>query len=150
MLAISQLSLPKICQQVTRRPTLPSSAYPVPENTAVAVPYRTRALGLRRTQTQAPLNNTDVQTVIDNLVIGQSTYYKLLWEKLPGAPTRRSPGPRSSRSRAEIYSQTAREEFRLGPASSVQKALSIPRLSGRSRPLSWELLFPRPIAPVLD
>jgi hypothetical protein len=31
------------------------------------------------------LNHADVEGVIDNLVIGQSTYYELLWEQLPAA-----------------------------------------------------------------
>ena len=68
------------------------------------------------------LNDTDVKTVIDKLVIGQSTYYELLWEQLP-ARQRAALQALAHRGAAEIYSQTVREEFRLGPASSVQKAL---------------------------
>jgi hypothetical protein len=68
------------------------------------------------------LNNADVQTVIDKLVIGQSTYYELLWEQLP-ARQRAALQALAHRGAAEIYSQTVREEFRLGAASTVQKAL---------------------------
>ena len=68
------------------------------------------------------LTADDVNTVINKLVSAQSTYYELLWEQL-------SPRQRATlqalayRGAAELYSQTVREEFRLGPASSVQKAL---------------------------
>ena len=64
----------------------------------------------------------DVKTVINKLVIGQSTYYELLWERLP-ARQRATLQALAHRRAAEIYSQAVREEFRLGPASSVQKAL---------------------------
>jgi uncharacterized protein len=64
----------------------------------------------------------DVKTVTDRLVIGQSTYYELLWEQLP-ARQRATLQALAHRGPSEIYSQTVREEFRLGPASSVQKAL---------------------------
>jgi hypothetical protein len=67
-------------------------------------------------------NDTDVNTVIDKLVIGQSTYYGLLWEQLP-ARQRAALQALTHRGAAELYSQAVREEFRLGPASSVQKAL---------------------------
>ena len=68
------------------------------------------------------LTTADVRTVMDKLVIGQSTYYELLWEQLP-ARQRATLQALAHRGAAEIYSQTVREEFRLGPASSVQKAL---------------------------
>ena len=68
------------------------------------------------------LHAEDVRTVIDKLVLGQSTYYELLWEQLP-ARQRATLQALAHRGPAEIYSQTVREEFRLGPASSVQKAL---------------------------
>jgi len=68
------------------------------------------------------LTSSHVRTVIDKLVSGQSTYYELLWEQLP--PRQRATlQALAHRGALEIYSQTVREEFRLGPASSVQKAL---------------------------
>jgi uncharacterized protein len=74
-------------------------------------------LGEKRT-----LSVDDVKTVINKLVNGQSTYYELLWEQLP-ARQRAALQALAHRGAAEIYSQAVREEFRLGPASSVQKAL---------------------------
>jgi hypothetical protein len=68
------------------------------------------------------LNASDVKIVIDRLVIGQSTYYELLWEQLP-ARQRATLQALAHRGPSEIYAQAVREEFRLGPASSVQKAL---------------------------
>ena len=68
------------------------------------------------------LNTPDVRKVIDKLVIGQSTYYELLWEQLP-ARQRATLQALAHRGASEIYSQAVRGEFRLGPASSVQKAL---------------------------
>lgn len=68
------------------------------------------------------LERVDVEFVTEYLVAGQSTWYELLWEQ-------RSAGQRAvlqalaERGSAELYSQTVRNEFRLGPASSVQKAL---------------------------
>jgi hypothetical protein len=68
------------------------------------------------------LDVSDVDAVTDSLVAGQSTYYELLWEQL-------APGQRAvlqaiaARGARDIYSQAVRTEFRLGPASSVQKAL---------------------------
>jgi uncharacterized protein len=74
-------------------------------------------LGDKRT-----LTVDDVKTVINKLVNGQSTYYELLWEQLP--PRQRAAlQALAHRGAAEIYSQAVREQFRLGPASSVQKAL---------------------------
>jgi hypothetical protein len=68
------------------------------------------------------LSTPDVKRVINKLVIGQSTYYELLWEQLP-ARQRATLQALAHRGASEIYSQAVRGEFRLGPASSVQKAL---------------------------
>ena len=68
------------------------------------------------------LDASDVKAVIDSLVTAQSTYYELLWEQL-SARQRATLQALGQRGAAEIYSQGVREEFRLGPASSVQKAL---------------------------
>jgi hypothetical protein len=68
------------------------------------------------------LDVSDVQSVIESLVTSQSTYYELLWEQL-SARQRAALQAIAYRGASEIYSQGVREEFRLGPASSVQKAL---------------------------
>jgi hypothetical protein len=68
------------------------------------------------------LDSSDVNAVIETLVTSQSTYYELLWEQL-SARQRAALQAIAYRGAAEIYSQGVREEFRLGPASSVQKAL---------------------------
>jgi hypothetical protein len=68
------------------------------------------------------LDVSDVKTVIDGLVTSQSTYYELLWEQL-SARQRAALQAIAYRGASEIYSQGVREEFRLGPASSVQRAL---------------------------
>ena len=71
---------------------------------------------------QRQLDSSDVNSVTDNLVAGQSTYYELLWEQL-AARQRATLQALAERGPGEIYSQAVRGEFRLGPASSVQKAL---------------------------
>ena len=68
------------------------------------------------------LGEADVKSVIEGLVTSQSTYYELLWEQL-SARQRAALQAIAYRGASEIYSQGVREEFRLGPASSVQKAL---------------------------
>lgn len=68
------------------------------------------------------LTQSDVQAVIAALVTGQSTYYELLWQQL-SARQQAALQAMAHRGAAAIYSQIVREEFRLGPASSVQKAL---------------------------
>jgi len=68
------------------------------------------------------LGVAEVSAVTAALVAGQSTYYELLWEQLP-ARQRATLQALATRGPAELYSQRVREEFRLGPASSVQKAL---------------------------
>jgi len=68
------------------------------------------------------LDVSDVKSVIESLVTSQSTYYELLWEQL-SARQRAALQAIAYRGASEMYSQAVREEFRLGPASSVQKAL---------------------------
>jgi len=68
------------------------------------------------------LGAADVQTLTDTLVSGQSTFYELLWEQV-SQRQRATLQALATRGPAEIYSQAVREEFRLGPASTVQKAL---------------------------
>ncbi|HEY4900914.1 MAG TPA: hypothetical protein VIH91_08870, partial [Terriglobales bacterium] len=72
-------------------------------------------------QKKSQLTAADVNSVIGTLVSGQSTYFELLWEQL--APRQRAAlQALAARGPADMYSQTLREEFRLGPASTVQKA----------------------------
>ncbi len=72
-------------------------------------------------QNKKRLNAADIEAVVNALVSGQSTYYELLWEQL--APRQRAAlQALAARGPADMYSQTLREEFRLGPASTVQKA----------------------------
>ena len=73
-------------------------------------------------QKKPRLTVAEVDSVIGALVSGQSTYYELLWEQL-AARQRAALQAMAARGPSEIYSQAVREEFRLGPASTVQKAL---------------------------
>jgi len=68
------------------------------------------------------LGAADVHAVTGALVGGQSTYYELLWEQV-SQRQRATLQALATRGPSEIYSQAVREEFRLGPASTVQKAL---------------------------
>ena len=68
------------------------------------------------------LDVSDVNSVLASLVSNQSTYYELLWEQL-SARQRAALQALAWRDAPEIYSQSVRDEFRLGPASTVQKAL---------------------------
>ena len=68
------------------------------------------------------LDASDVNSVADSLVAGQSTYYELLWEQL-SAGQRAALQALAQRGPSKIYAQAVRSEFRLGPASTVQKAL---------------------------
>lgn len=65
---------------------------------------------------------SDVTLVIESLVTSQSTYYEADWERLL-ARQRATLQAVAYRGATEIYSQTVREEFRMGAASTVQKAL---------------------------
>ena len=68
------------------------------------------------------LDASDVNSVTDSLVAGHSTFYELLWEQL-SARQRATLQALAQRGPSDIFSQTVRSEFRLGPASTVQKAL---------------------------
>ena len=71
---------------------------------------------------KAELGVEDVKAVIQSLVTAQSTYYELLWEQL-AAKQRAVLQAMAARGANNIYSQAVREEFRLGAASTVQKAI---------------------------
>ncbi len=96
-------------------------------NAADLIPYDVQRIAhelwdYAELQNKKQLNTADVEAVVDALVSGQSTYYELLWEQL--APRQRAALQALAASgAAAIYSQVVREEFRLGPASTVQKAL---------------------------
>ena len=68
------------------------------------------------------LDASDVNAVTDSLVAGQSTYFELLWEQL-SAGQRATLQALAERGPSDVYSQAVRSDFRLGPASSVQRAL---------------------------
>ncbi len=68
------------------------------------------------------LSAEDVNLVRDSLIASQSTYYELLWEQLSVAQ-RAVLQAVAERGASEIYSQAVRSEFRLGAASTVQRAL---------------------------
>jgi hypothetical protein len=68
------------------------------------------------------LSASDVRAVTNSLIAGQSTYYEILWEQLSVAQ-RAALQAVAERGPAEIYSQAVRSEFRLGAASTVQRAL---------------------------
>ena len=64
----------------------------------------------------------DVHAVIEKLIAGQSTWYEVLWEQL-SAGQRAALQALAERGSSDLYGQAVREEFRLGPASTVQRAL---------------------------
>lgn len=64
----------------------------------------------------------DVRSVTESLVDGQSTYYELLWQQL-SAGQRAALQAIAARGVPDLYSERVRSEFRLGPASSVQRAV---------------------------
>jgi len=68
------------------------------------------------------LGASDVRWVAEDLVAGQSTYYEQLWQQLSAAQRAvlQALGQLGS---SQIYSQSVRTEFRLGPASTVQRAI---------------------------
>jgi len=68
------------------------------------------------------LGRSDVEAVVASLVTGQSDYYETLWQQL-SSRQRAALQALAIRGSAQIYSQNIREDFRLGPASTVQKAL---------------------------
>jgi hypothetical protein len=68
------------------------------------------------------LDQADVERVTKRLVANESGFYERQWEQL-ASRQRAVLQAMASRGAGEIYSQAIRDEYRLGPASSVQKAL---------------------------
>jgi hypothetical protein len=71
---------------------------------------------------RSSLSAGDVRLVTARLVAGQSTYYELLWQQL-AVGQRAVLQAMAQRGDADIYGERVRGEFRLGAASSVQRAL---------------------------
>jgi hypothetical protein len=71
---------------------------------------------------RSELDAADVDSVIDELVRGQSEYFERLWEQLTSRQ-RAVLQALSQRGPSDLLSQAGREHYRLGAASSVQKAL---------------------------
>jgi hypothetical protein len=68
------------------------------------------------------LSASDVRWVAEALVAGQSTYYEQLWQHL--SPAQRAVlQALAERGPLQIYAETVRSEYRLGPASTVQRAI---------------------------
>jgi AAA+ ATPase superfamily predicted ATPase len=68
------------------------------------------------------LDNDDVDRVIDELVRGQAEYFERLWEQLTSRQ-RAVLQALSQHGPDDLHSQAGREQYRLGAASTVQKAL---------------------------
>lgn len=64
----------------------------------------------------------DVHAVVEKLIAGQATWYETLWEQL-SAGQRAVLQALAERGTTDIYGEAVRREFRLGPASTVQRAL---------------------------
>jgi len=71
---------------------------------------------------KAALDVPDVDAVVDELVRGQAEYFERLWEQLTSRQ-RAVLQALSQQGPADLHSQAGREQYRLGPASTVQKAL---------------------------
>ena len=107
--------------------TLADDAIDTLLNTADLIPYDVQRIAhelwdYAELRDKKDLGLTDVQVVVRNLVTAQSTYYELLWEQL-SKKQQAVLQALATRGPAEIYSQVAREDYRLGAASTVQKAI---------------------------
>jgi uncharacterized protein len=71
---------------------------------------------------KSELTAGDVDSVTGELVIGQAEYFERLWEQLT-SKQRAVLQALSQRGPTDLLSQACREQYRLGAASSVQKAL---------------------------
>jgi hypothetical protein len=71
---------------------------------------------------KSELNANDVELVTRRLVASESGFYERQWEQLRSSQ-RAVLQALAARRAAEIYSHAVRQEYRLGPASSVQRAL---------------------------
>jgi hypothetical protein len=71
---------------------------------------------------KSSLDLGDVETVLDDLVKGQAHYFERLWEQF-SSRQRALLQALAERGPTTLLSESVREEYRLGPASTVQKAL---------------------------
>lgn len=96
-------------------------------STADLIPYDVQRLAhelwdYAELRDKRELSSEDVNLVRDSVIAGQSTYYELLWQQLSAAQ-RAALQAVARRGASEIYSQAVRSEYRLGAASTVQRAL---------------------------
>ncbi len=68
------------------------------------------------------LDRSDVDTVVRQLAVSQSDYYERAWEQL-AQRQRAVLQALAARGKSALYSDRIRNEYRLGPASSVRTAL---------------------------
>jgi hypothetical protein len=106
---------------------LEASAVEMMLETADLIPYDVQRIAhelwdYAELKDKRELGATDVSSVVESLVAGQSAYYELLWEQL-ATGQRAALQAVAERGTPEIYAEAVRREFRLGGASSVQKAL---------------------------
>jgi hypothetical protein len=71
---------------------------------------------------QRALGTEDVRRVVDSLVAAHSPHYEQLWDQL-SARQRAALQALAHRGAKQMLAESVRQEFRLGPASSVQRAL---------------------------
>jgi hypothetical protein len=72
------------------------------------------------------IERAEVDEAVMQIVTKDSTYHELSWEQLT-VLQRSVLQALAQRGSKELYSQAVRDQFRLGPASSVQKALQLLR-----------------------
>ncbi|MGC2299713.1 MAG: hypothetical protein WA476_12980 [Acidobacteriaceae bacterium] len=106
---------------------LDASAVEMMLETADLIPYDVQRIAhelwdYAELKDKRELGAADVSSVVESLVAGQSAYYELLWEQL-ATGQRAALQAVAERGTPEIYAEAVRREFRLGGASSVQKAL---------------------------
>jgi uncharacterized protein len=72
------------------------------------------------------IETAEVEDAVEQIVRRDSTYHELSWEQLTTLQ-RSLLQALAQRGSKELFSQAVRDQFRLGPASSVQKALQLLR-----------------------
>jgi hypothetical protein len=72
------------------------------------------------------IERAEVDAAVIQIVTRDSTYHELSWEQLT-VLQRSVLQALAQRGSKELFSQAVRDQFRLGPASSVQKALQLLR-----------------------
>jgi len=96
-------------------------------DTADLIPYDVQRIAhelwdYAELRNKAALDVPDVDAVVGELVRGQAEYFERLWEQLTSRQ-RAVLQALSQQGPADLHSQAGREQYRLGPASTVQKAL---------------------------